>query len=359
MAGEQPTPAAPSSSAGSSGQAPDAVPPPAGEVLGVGTVMDTGKPTGPELCLGAIAESYPPQCSGVPLAGWDWATVGKTFESSGDTRWGGYAVQGTYDGTTLTLTQEPVSSALYDPAAPAQDPYLTSCPEPEGGWAVVDDATVGYEDQDAVFAAAVQLPGYAGSFVDQTTLAGSAQSSEGDASQTIVNVLVTEDVAGAERTLREVWGGALCVAQARAHRAGAVGRAGGVARPAGAAEQWHRAGSRHRRRALGRRHPTGGEVVHVLHRHDRRDLLRGLQLLDVDLGQADVADLALLLQRGELADLILERELVVDAVQLEQVDALDAEAAQAQFALLAQVAGKAERQPDVRARCAAGRPWWR
>jgi len=215
VAGEQPTPAAPSSSAGSSGQAPDAVPPPAGEVLGVGTVMDTGKPTGPELCLGAIAESYPPQCSGVPLAGWDWATVGKTFESSGDTRWGGYAVQGTYDGTTLTLTQEPVSSALYDPAAPAQDPYLTSCPEPEGGWAVVDDATVGYEDQDAVFAAAVQLPGYAGSFVDQTTLAGSAQSSEGDASQTIVNVLVTEDVAGAERTLREVWGGALCVAQAR------------------------------------------------------------------------------------------------------------------------------------------------
>ena len=52
---------------------------------------------------------------------------------------------------------------------------------------------------------------------------------------------------------------------------------------------------------------AGGEVVHVLHRHDRGDLLRGLQLLDVDLGQADVADLALLLQRGQLTDLVLER----------------------------------------------------
>ena len=26
----------------------------------------------PELCLGPVMESYPPQCDGVPLAGWDW-----------------------------------------------------------------------------------------------------------------------------------------------------------------------------------------------------------------------------------------------------------------------------------------------
>ena len=90
-----------------------------------------------------------------------------------------------------------------------------------------------------------------------------------------------------------------------------------------------------------------------------RDLLRGLELLDVDLGQADVADLALLLQRGQLADLVLGGELVVDAVQLEQVDALDAEAAQAHLALLAQIGRKAERRPLVRARCAADRPWSR
>ena len=189
--------------------------PPRGDVLGVGTVMDTGKPTGPELCLGGVAESYPPQCSGIPLVGWDWETVGQTFESSGDTTWGGYAVQGTYDGTTLTVTRPPVSSALYDPAAPAQAPLVTSCAEPAGGWVVEDDGSVGWEDQDAVFAAAMQLPGYAGSFIDQTSLAGGGQDAGGDPSRTIVNVLVTEDVAGAEESLREIWGGPLCVAQAQ------------------------------------------------------------------------------------------------------------------------------------------------
>lgn len=186
------------------------------EVVGVGTVMDTGRP---ELCLGPVAESYPPQCGGIPIEGWDWGQVGRTFERSGDIRWGGYAVTGTYDGSTITLTQPPVSSALYDPAAPPGDPLVSRCEEPDGGWQVVDPDKVAYEDQDAVLAAATQLPGYAGSFVDQAALGGLQQPdagelAPGDASQTIVNVLVTDDVAGAEKTLREIWGGALCVALA-------------------------------------------------------------------------------------------------------------------------------------------------
>ena len=77
------------------------------------------------------------------------------------------------------------------------------------------------------------------------------------------------------------------------------------------------------------------------------DLLRGFELLDVDLGQPDVADLALLLQRDEFADLVLGGKLVVDAVQLEQVDGVDAEAAQAHLALLAQVGREAEHRPFV------------
>ena len=78
-----------------------------------------------------------------------------------------------------------------------------------------------------------------------------------------------------------------------------------------------------------------------------RDLLGGLELVDVDLGQADVADLALLLQRDELADLVLGGELVVDAVQLEQVDGVHAETAQAHLAFLAQVGREAEHRPHV------------
>ena len=51
-----------------------------------------------------------------------------------------------------------------------------------------------------------------------------------------------------------------------------------------------------------------------------RDLLGRLQLVDVDLGQADVADLAFALAAQQLADLVGQREVRVDAVQLEQVD---------------------------------------
>lgn len=86
--------------------------PPEGEVVGVGTVMDVAGAV--ELCLGPVAESYPPQCSGVPLEGWTWNAVDGA-ETSGETTWGAYAVQGTYDGETMSVTQPPVMLALYDP----------------------------------------------------------------------------------------------------------------------------------------------------------------------------------------------------------------------------------------------------
>jgi hypothetical protein len=89
--------------------------PPAGEVLAQGTVMDVGGTV--ELCLGPIAESYPPQCSGIPVEGWSWDGI-EGWETSGDVTWGAYAVRGTYDGSTFALTGEPVMLALYDPIAP-------------------------------------------------------------------------------------------------------------------------------------------------------------------------------------------------------------------------------------------------
>ncbi|WP_194398307.1 hypothetical protein [Microbacterium atlanticum] len=92
--------------------------PPAGEVTAVGTVLDTAGDA--ELCLGPVAESYPPQCTGVPLEGWTWEGVDGA-ESSGEVTWGAYAVQGTFDGESFTVTQPPVMLALYDPMAP-EDP---------------------------------------------------------------------------------------------------------------------------------------------------------------------------------------------------------------------------------------------
>jgi len=60
-----------------------------------------------------------------------------------------------------------------------------------------------------------------------------------------------------------------------------------------------------------------------------------------------MADLAFLLQRDELADLVLSGELVVDAVELEQVDGVHAETAQAHLAFLTQVRRKAQNRPGV------------
>jgi hypothetical protein len=81
--------------------------------------MDTGQ--GAELCLGPVAESYPPQCGGPPLVDWDWAKHDGTFDHQGDVRWGTYALTGTWDGTSFTAT-DAVPGALYDPAAPTPTP---------------------------------------------------------------------------------------------------------------------------------------------------------------------------------------------------------------------------------------------
>lgn len=113
--------------------------PPSGDVIGQGMVMDARG--NPELCLGPVAESYPPQCSGIPLDGWSWEDV-EGSDYSGDTRWGMYAVQGEYDGTAFTVTQPPILLALYDPMAP---------PDPTGG-------ATGAGDEDSLLAIQELLP---------------------------------------------------------------------------------------------------------------------------------------------------------------------------------------------------------
>ena len=110
----------PASSPPAAGLGFGAVPPAHGEVTTrtLATVMDTGRP---ELCLGPVAESYPPQCRGIPLRGWDWGERRDQYDSSGDVRWGQFAVTGTFDGTALTVTGV-VPAAAYDPAVPDDRP---------------------------------------------------------------------------------------------------------------------------------------------------------------------------------------------------------------------------------------------
>ena len=97
------------------GTAPDwepAAPALPAEVSAVGTVLELDGT--PMLCLGAIAESYPPQCGGTTVIGWDWAAVDGE-ETASDVTWGTYAVWGDWDGEAFTVTREPILAALYDP----------------------------------------------------------------------------------------------------------------------------------------------------------------------------------------------------------------------------------------------------
>lgn len=115
-----------------------------------GTVMDTG--TSIELCMGAIMESYPPQCRGITLAGWSWEGVDGS-EESGSVRWGSYALQGTYDGTVFTLTQPPIMLALYDPIAIPQEPR-----EPGG---IDEETLLGIQEELTAALEGAQLTSFA------------------------------------------------------------------------------------------------------------------------------------------------------------------------------------------------------
>ncbi|MBD3923184.1 hypothetical protein IEZ26_01010 [Nocardioides cavernae] len=173
--------------AASSGEAPQPVPD--GEVRTSGLVMVIDDGDGPELCLGAVAESYPPQCGGPALADFDWGDVGS--EEASGVRWGSYALTGTFDGSTFTVT-DAIPAALYDTMAqPEEEPLAAACDDPT----TTDTAKATPEDMDATLAAASALPTYASAWLTGNT----------------INVAVTEDAEGAEAELRKTWGGMLCV----------------------------------------------------------------------------------------------------------------------------------------------------
>jgi hypothetical protein len=130
---------------------PTSIPAASGVVTGMGTVIGGDQP---QLCLGAVAESWPPQCSGFALVGWDWARVKGTFDTNGTIRWGGYVVTGTWDGVTFTLTEPALTSALYDPAMP---------PSPAASPAVSHTQAELVDIQGEL----PGLPGYSSGWVDQ------------------------------------------------------------------------------------------------------------------------------------------------------------------------------------------------
>jgi len=157
----------------------------------------------PQLCLGGVMESYPPQCGGLVVVGLDWDDVVDAETASGTT-WGSGWVVGTYDAEagTFTLTR-PVSDSPPDGVdAPAPEPldFPKLCDDPYRGGDDEFDATSpeAMEAQEALMVSAAGLEGYIGMYVSD----GASE----------FNVLVQADAESAHEALREVWPGWLCVA---------------------------------------------------------------------------------------------------------------------------------------------------
>jgi hypothetical protein len=185
------------------------------ELVGQGLVLEN-RSHGPQLCLGAIAASLPPQCGGPEIPNWDWDMVdGKTSQSG--TTYGSYVVIGHLDvaAGTFTLTRPAIPSEQYDgPPVRAEPDHValgTPCSEPAGGWRVLDPAKTTDDSVDLTVTRARQMAGYAALWVDQSH---STKPEYNDPTQLILNVAFTRDLEARERELRKTWGGALCVSQA-------------------------------------------------------------------------------------------------------------------------------------------------
>jgi hypothetical protein len=205
---------------GAEAEEPAAPEPPAPALYEANAMVLEAGDAGPMLCLGAVAESYPPQCGDIPLTGWDWDAV-EGEERAAGTVWGSYRVVGEYDGETFAVAE----AGPYEPeqAGPGVPDFTTPCPEPEGGWAVVDPSRAGEEDFAAAAAYAESQPDRVAVWVDypgdpspeEVDQAGA----EGRPVLQILNATFTGDVARHEEELRALWGGPLCVAESESRSA--------------------------------------------------------------------------------------------------------------------------------------------
>ena len=185
-----------------------------------GFVLQDGS-HGPQLCVGAVATSLPPQCGGPDLIGFDFSSLpAGSHESVLQSRYGSFVVTGVPQGGAIRLT------APARPAGPEERPgapepsFATPCPEPAGGWRPLDAARTTEEALQAASARAEAVPGYALLWIDQPapTPEELAAGAGNDPLRYVLNVSTTGDLAEMESAVRAVWGGASCISAA-AHSA--------------------------------------------------------------------------------------------------------------------------------------------
>jgi hypothetical protein len=157
---------------------------------------------GPELC-GIMALSYPPQCGGVPVAGWSWSDAAGESRYGG-TIWGSYRVVGTYNGKTFTVTEPP------GPVHNSPDPpkAASPCAKPAGGWERPNPQRTTIEDVDAVGRYMEGQHDSAGLWLSDNPV---GTNSEQDLTHAAINAGFTGDLERHEAEIRKLWGGGLCL----------------------------------------------------------------------------------------------------------------------------------------------------
>jgi hypothetical protein len=149
-------------------------------------------------------------CRGIDLIGFDWTDFPEARTGYGGLHYGSFDVVGRYDGKNLIVESADVHHYARARAR-SHSKRRTPCAPPVGGWRIVDpDVKHGTgADVSRVAYTARGLPGYAGFWL--VHLGRTADNRV----RIVLNVAVTRDKAGAERTLRKSWGGALCVSSAK------------------------------------------------------------------------------------------------------------------------------------------------
>jgi hypothetical protein len=160
------------------------------------------------LCLGAVLDSLPPQCSGQPIPNWDWEAV-EGEESQGGVTWGSYHVVGTFDGTDFTVEEVTAPS----PPPFDEDVIETPCEEPEGGWKAADPSRTSDPDLRAALQAAGREPDSSGVWIDYWQGPPTDEGTPPGPDDIILNAAFTGDVDRHREEIEKIWGGPVCVVQ--------------------------------------------------------------------------------------------------------------------------------------------------
>ncbi|MGC1209314.1 MAG: hypothetical protein WA880_15310 [Ornithinimicrobium sp.] len=182
-------------------------------LTGQGLILQEGDEP-PMICLGGVAESYPPQCSGPELVGLDWGDLSGVQSAQG-VKFAEAAVVGRFDGETFTLTEPPgpIMMPVEPDGGTGADSFGQLCDDPfrDGDERIGDDPKAAARAEEALAQALESYDGIVGTWVS-TDIPEELPDDEVPLVYAY-NVLVTGDPEQAHTDLRQVWRGGLCVEQ--------------------------------------------------------------------------------------------------------------------------------------------------